>query len=195
MNISKLLKITALCCIGVFSTTNNIVNASEDEMSIEDDIDIENNNDVNDLALVLDNININDNTQSIIKESLETLYEQNNLRHIISVNNCGVGAFPRDRIILITNGHNFFMYQNGIVIVCYNPNYLDNYSEDMINNEDLRTQIMNLFAGINASCDDERINSILNNNAHDKINRIVNELFDSYCYDNKIHDNYSVICQ
>ena len=43
MNISKLLEITALCCIGVFSSNNNIVNASEDEMDIDSDIEISNN--------------------------------------------------------------------------------------------------------------------------------------------------------
>ena len=71
MNISKLLKITALSCIGLFSTNNSIVNAV-DGMDIDDDIEginsaTNNKLDTNidsDLISGLDRININETDET-----------------------------------------------------------------------------------------------------------------------------------
>lgn len=69
MNISKLLKISALSCIGLFNVNNNIVNASN-EMDIDNDIEMKNTStsnvdkrDVDELSSAFDEIDINENKE------------------------------------------------------------------------------------------------------------------------------------
>ena len=134
MNISKLLKITALSCIGLFSINNSIVNAVDgidindlasgfDAINIndpEDGMDID-DDDINDLTSRFNAININ-KTAEVIKQII------NNNRAMLDREAMNLSCFNN---IVLSDGHIIFYFNNKRFLVFSDKTYDDTAIMDL----------------------------------------------------------------
>ena len=134
MNISKLLKITALSCVAVFSINSNIVNAA-DKMDI-DDMDYTNNNDnynIDNLTLLFAGMDISDNEMKIQTEQLIN----GNQEYKIFDNKYGFNniVISNGNIVLYCKGNRimFFCTDNDMLNDSYCIKFMEGYFLSIIN--------------------------------------------------------------
>ena len=182
MNISKLLKITALSCVAVFSINNNIVNAAEGYISTEEESNAEQE------VAARDILNMLRTTPNI--QRIQTLQRQGQITPITSVNNCNVNAFQRDRLVLITNNHNLFVYLNGVVVLYYISNDPDDFSNRMIeqSRRESNEDIINMFGLLNNCYEEDGVLDILDENGAYSSMYVVNLIKEVF------GDDYNIIC-